>query len=155
MRRKAKRDLTIEQQLARGPVDLPFLALVLLLTAVGLIMLLSASYASAYYNMDSAIDTGGNPYYYFNRQLGFAVLGIIAMFVAARFNYQYLRALSIPALIFSVIFLALVLSPLGRMGGGAKRWLQFGPLRFQPSELVKVAIVMFFSANLSKRKGRS
>ena len=47
MRRKAKRDLTIEQKLARGPVDLPFLALVLLLTAVGLIMLLSASYASA------------------------------------------------------------------------------------------------------------
>ena len=154
MRRKAKRDLTIEQQLARGPVDLPFLALVLLLTAVGLIMLLSASYASAYYNMDAAINTGGNPYYYFNRQLGFALLGIFAMIVASRFNYQYLRGLSIIALAISVILLALVMSPLGRMGGGARRWLQFGPLRFQPSELVKVSIVMFFSANLSKRKGQ-
>ena len=154
MRRKAKRDLTIEQQLARGPIDLPFLALVLLLTAVGLIMLLSASYASAYYNMDAAIDTGGDPYYYFKRQLGFAVLGIIAMIVASRFNYQYLRGLSIPALVGSVALLALVLSPLGRMGGGARRWLQLGPLRFQPSELVKVAVVMFFSANLSKRKSQ-
>lgn len=154
MRRKAKRDLTIEQQLARGPIDLPFLALVLLLTAVGLIMLLSASYASAYYNMDGAIDTGGDPYYYFKRQLFFAVLGIAAMIIASRFNYQYLRGLSIPALAISVILLALVLSPLGRMGGGAKRWLQLGPLRFQPSELVKVSIVMFFSANLSKRKGQ-
>lgn len=154
MRRKAKRDLTIEQQLARGPIDLPFLALVLLLTAVGLIMLLSASYASAYYNMDGAIDTGGDPYYYFKRQLFFAVLGIAAMIVASRFNYQYLRGLSIPALAISVILLALVLSPLGRMGGGAKRWLQLGPLRFQPSELVKVSIVMFFSANLSKRKNQ-
>jgi len=154
MRRKAKRDLTIEQQLARGPIDLPFLALVLLLTAVGLIMLLSASYASAYYNMDAAIDTGGDPYYYFKRQLVFAVLGIIAMIVASRFNYQYLRGLSIPALVGSVVLLALVLSPLGRMGGGARRWLQLGPLRFQPSELVKVAIVMFFSANLSKRKSQ-
>jgi len=154
MRRKAKRDLTIEQQLARGPIDLPFLALVLLLTAVGLIMLLSASYASAYYNMDAAIDTGGDPYYYFKRQLGFAVLGIIAMIVASRFNYQYLRGLSIPALVGSVVLLALVLSPLGRMGGGARRWLQLGPLRFQPSELVKVAVVMFFSANLSKRKSQ-
>ena len=48
MRKKAKRDLTIEQQLARGPLDLPYLALVLLLTAIGLVMLLSASYASAY-----------------------------------------------------------------------------------------------------------
>ena len=154
MRRKAKRDLTIEQQLARGPVDLPFLALVLLLTAVGLIMLLSASYASAYYNMDSALDTGGDPYYYFKKQLFFAVLGIAAMIFASRFNYQYLRALSIPALFGSVILLALVMSPLGRMGGGARRWLQLGPLRFQPSELVKVSIVMFFSANLSKRKGQ-
>ena len=81
MRKKAKRDLTIEQQLARGPIDLPFLALVLLLTAVGLIMLLSASYASAYYNVDPSVDTGGNPYYYFIRQLIFAVLGIVAMFV--------------------------------------------------------------------------
>ena len=62
MRRKAKRDLTVEQQLARGPMDLPFLALVLLLTAVGLIMLLSASYASAYYNVDPDVNTGGNPY---------------------------------------------------------------------------------------------
>lgn len=154
MRRKAKRDLTIEQQLARGPIDLPFLALVLLLTAVGLIMLLSASYASAYYNMDGAIDTGGDPYYYFKRQLFFAVLGIAAMIIASRFNYQYLRGLSIPALAFSVILLALVLSPLGRIGGGAKRWLQIGPIRFQPSELVKVSIVMFFSANLSKRKNQ-
>ena len=44
MRKKAKRDLTIEQQLARGPIDLPFLALVMLLTALGLIVLLSASF---------------------------------------------------------------------------------------------------------------
>ena len=48
MARKAKRDLTIEEQLARGPMDLPFLTLVLLLTGVGLIMLLSASFAAAY-----------------------------------------------------------------------------------------------------------
>ena len=153
LKRKAKRDLTIEQQLARGPIDLPFLALVLLLTAVGLIMLLSASYASAYYNLDSSVNTGGDPYYYFKRQLCFAVLGVVAMFAASRFNYQYLRGLSVPFLIGSVILLALVLTPLGRSGGGARRWLQLG-IRFQPSELVKVAVVMFFSAKLAKRKDR-
>lgn len=154
MRRRAKRDLTIEQQLARGPIDLPFLALVLLLTAVGLIMLLSASYASAYYNMDPNVNTGGDPYYYFKRQIGFALLGIIAMIVAARFNYQYLRGLSIPFLFGAIILLALVLTPLGRSGGGARRWLSLAGIRFQPSELVKVGVVMFFSANLSKRKGQ-
>ena len=51
MARKAKRDLTIEQKLARGPIDLPFLALVMLLTALGLIVLLSASFPSAMYNL--------------------------------------------------------------------------------------------------------
>ena len=73
-RRRAKRDLTIEQQLARGPIDLPYLALTLLLTAIGLVMLLSSSYASAYYEH-------GDPYYYFTRQLGFALLGVAAMFL--------------------------------------------------------------------------
>ena len=50
MATKPKRDLTVEEQLARGPLDLPFLMLVLLLTGIGLIMVFSASYASAYYN---------------------------------------------------------------------------------------------------------
>ena len=50
MPRRAKRDLTVEQQLARGPVDLPLLILTLLLLGVGLIMVLSASYATAYYD---------------------------------------------------------------------------------------------------------
>ena len=52
--RKAKRDRTIEEQLADGPIDLPFLALVMILVAIGLIMVLSASYASAMYNLDPA-----------------------------------------------------------------------------------------------------
>ena len=82
MARKAKRDLTIEQKLARGPIDLPFLALVMLLTAVGLIMVLSASYASAMLNLTPKVtDTGGDPLYYFKRQFGFAMLGVGAMFV--------------------------------------------------------------------------
>jgi len=154
IRRKAKRDLTIEQKLARGPMDLPFLALVLLLTAVGLIMLLSASYASAYYNLDPSVDTGGNPYYYFIRQLGFAVAGVVAMFIASKFDYQRWRLLSVPAIAGSIILLALVVfSPLGRSGGGARRWLWLG-IRFQPSEVAKVAIVMFFSAMLAKRNDK-
>lgn len=154
MRRKAKRDLTIEQKLARGPIDLPFLALVLLLTAVGLIMLLSASYASAYYNLADGVDTGGNPYYYFTRQLGFAVAGVVVMFLFSKFDYQRWRLLSVPAIIASVILLAMVVfTPLGRSGGGATRWLWLG-IRFQPSELAKVAIVMFFAAMLAKRNDK-
>ncbi len=151
MRRRAKRDLTIEQKLARGPIDLPFLALVLLLTTVGLIMLLSASYASAYYNLTPTVtDTGGNPYYYFIRQLAFAVAGVVVMLVVSRIDYQRWRLLSVPALAGSILLLVLVFSPLGRSGGGARRWLWLG-IRFQPSELAKIAVIMFFAARLSKR----
>ena len=150
-KRRAKRDLTIEQQLARGPMDLPFLALVLLLTAVGLIMLLSASYASAYYNLDASVNTGGDPYYYFKRQLFYAMLGVAVMFAVSKFDYQCWRLLSVPALIGSIVLLLLVFTPLGRSGGGARRWVKLG-IRFQPSEFAKIAIVMFFSAKLSKRK---
>ena len=150
-RRQARRDLTTEQQLARGPIDLLFLALVLMLTAIGLIMVLSSSFATAMYNADHDVDTGGNPYYYFIRQAGFAVLGVIAMYVISRIDYQRFRLLSVPAVAGSIVLLMLVVfTPLGRSGGGAQRWLNLG-IRFQPSEIAKVAVIMFFAARLSKR----
>ena len=153
MRRTAKRDLTVEQQLARGPMDLPFLALVLLLLAVGLIMLLSASYASAYYNVDPDVDTGGNPYYYFLKQLKFVLGGVVLMYVVSRVNYQWLRGLSILGLLGAFLLMLLVFTPLGVAAKGTRRWLNLGFV-FQPSEVMKVAIVMFFAAKLSKRKSQ-
>lgn len=151
MRKKAKRDLTIEQQLARGPLDLPYLALVLLLTAIGLIMLLSASYASAYYNLDASVNTGGNPYYYFMGQLKFAIAGVVIMYLVSKFDYQRWRLLSVPAIVGSIFLLLLIFTPLGRTSNGARRWLDIG-FSFQPSELAKVAVILFFAARLSKRK---
>ena len=149
MFRKAKRDLTIEEQLARGPIDLPFLTLVVLLTLVGLVMLLSASYPSAYYNLDASIDTGGNPYYYFQRQLAFAVAGLVAMFIVSKIDYQRFRWMSVLALGVSVILLLLVFTPLGRSGGGARRWIQIG-VRFQPSEVAKIGIILFITGFFSR-----
>ncbi|MBM6896127.1 cell division protein FtsW [Pseudoflavonifractor capillosus] len=132
-------------------MDLPYLALVLLLTAIGLIMLLSASYASAYYNLEASVDTGGNPYYYFMGQLKFAVAGIVIMYGVSKFDYQRWRLLSVPALLGSIFLLILIFTPLGRSSNGARRWLNLG-FSFQPSELVKVAVILFFAARLSKRK---
>ncbi|OUN24932.1 putative lipid II flippase FtsW [Pseudoflavonifractor sp. An85] len=132
-------------------MDLPYLALVLLLTAIGLIMLLSASYASAYYNLDPSVDTGGNPYYYFMGQLKMAIPGIIIMILVSKFDYQRWRLLSVPAIIGSIFLLLLIFTPLGRTSNGARRWLDIG-FSFQPSELVKVAVILFFAARLSKRK---
>ena len=149
MARKAKRDLTVEEQLARGPVDLPLLMLTLLLLGVGLIMVLSASYATAYY--DPKTDS---PLAYAIAQTRYAILGLVGMYFVSKFNYQYLRILSLPMLLGSIVLLALVPTPLGVTLNGAQRWLKLllvaGPT-FQPSEIAKVAVILFFAARLSKR----
>lgn len=152
MARKPKRDLTLEEQLARGPVDLPFLMLVVMLVGVGLVMLFSASYATALY--DSKPPVSNNPLYYFTRQAVFAAGGLVCMYIISKINYQTFRLLSIPLLIGAVVLLLLVLTPLGVDINGARRWLYMflvaGPT-FQPSEIAKVAVIIFFAARLSKR----
>ena len=92
MARKPKRDLTVEEQLARGPWTCPFLMLVLLLLGIGLIMMFSASYATAYY-------TDGDPLVYISRQALFGAVGVVGMFVVSKINYQTFRWMSMPALI--------------------------------------------------------
>jgi cell division protein FtsW len=125
--------------------------LTLLLLGIGLIMVFSASYAWGYYHYDVSKN---NPLYYIERQAVFALLGLVVMYLVSKFNYQNLRALSIPLLIVSIILLVLVLTPLGVTRNGAKRWLYLflvaGPT-IQPSEVAKVAIIIFFAARLSKR----
>ena len=88
--RKQLRREKMEQsrELAKGPIDLPFCLLVLLLTAIGLVILLSASFPSAYYE---ANPSKHNPMYYFERQAVFAVLGTTVMLIVSRFNYQRQR----------------------------------------------------------------
>jgi cell division protein FtsW len=147
---KRKRDLTMEEQLARGPVDLPFLMLTLLLLGIGLIMMLSASYATAYY--DSKVSS---PYYYFIRQLIFGVGGLAVLYFVSKINYQSLRWLSVFILIAAFVLLVLVLVPgVGVTHNHAQRWMKIlivaGP-EFQPSEVAKLGVVLYFAARLSKR----
>lgn len=149
MAKKAKRDLTVSEQLARGPVDLPFLMLTLLLLGVGLIMVLSASYATAYYDPKT-----NSPLAYAVAQTRYAVIGLVAMYFMSKLNYQHLRALSVPLLAGSVVLLVFVLTPLGVVVNNAQRWLKLllvaGPT-YQPSEIAKIAVILFFAARLSKR----
>ena len=149
MARKPVRDLTVEQQLARGPMDLPFLMLVVMLVGIGLIVVFSASYAAAYYD-----DKISSPLFYVQRQAVFAGAGLFFMYLISRVNYQKLRWLSVPMLLGTIILLVLVLTPLGVTINNAKRWLKVllvaGPT-YQPSELAKVSIIVFFAARLSKR----
>ena len=129
----------------RGLLDLPFLALTVLLVIIGVIMVFSASYARAYYKT-------GNSTYYFARQAIFAAAGVcvmlIAMLFVSRLNYQLWRSASFIILAVSVAFLMLV--PLiGSTANGAKRWIEVAGIRFQPSELAKISIIMTFAALIS------
>lgn len=147
---KRERDLTIEEQLARGPMDLPFLMLVLMLLGIGVIMMLSASYASAYYDPKVS-----SPYFYFIRQLIYGVAGVAVLYIVSRINYQTLRWISVFVLIAAFVLLVLVLIPgIGQVHNNARRWMKMflvaGP-EFQPSEVAKLAVILYFSSRLSKR----
>ena len=128
MRRKS-----IEQkhlQAAKGGrIDVPFLLLVLLLTIIGLVMLFSASFPSAYYET-------GTPTYYFKRQAIYAAVGLAGLALAARFNYQRWRGASRLLLILSLFLLMLV----------------DGVFTFQPSEIAKLAVIVYFADSISKKR---
>ncbi len=136
-----KPDLQQTRNSSTGILDLPFLLLVVLLTLVGLLMMFSASYARAKW------DTG-NPAYYFVRQAGFAAGGILVMLAVGRLNYfiWYRTALLILGL--SIILLMLV--PIaGVEVNGAKRWFSIAGIRFQPSEVAKLGMILSFAAMMA------
>ena len=138
------------KEAGRGPIDVPFLLLVLLLVGMGLIMLLSASFPSAYYET-------GDPLYYFKRQAGFAALGLGAMAVIGRLNYARFRGAANIAMIASLVLLAAVIFPgLGITSHGATRWLGIPgtDLQFQPSELAKLGVILYFADSISKKKDK-
>lgn len=133
----------------RGSIDLPFAALTLLLLTIGVVMVLSASYARAYYSAA----TGHNAAYYFIRQLGFALAGVGAMYALSLFPMQFYRRMSFLVLAAAAGLLALV-PVIGVSQGDAKRWISLGFTTFQPSEIAKIGIILYFAALICKFKGR-
>ncbi len=131
--------------------DLPFLVITLTLLGIGVVMVLSASFASAYYDLQG--ETGHNPVYFFSRQAIFAAAGVCVMLIASRIPMRVYRACALPLLIVSLVSLAAVLV-IGTVVNGARRWISFGFTTFQPSEITKIAIILYFSALICKYKDR-
>ena len=127
-----------------GELESRILILVTLaLVAFGIVCVYSATSAPA------AVG-GGNPNFYVERQGLYAVLGIVLMVLAMRWDYRRLRALS-PALVITSLVLLLAVLAIGPPVNGARRWLSFGPAVFQPSELAKLALAVWAAAYLSRR----
>ena len=131
-----------------SPDDFRYLVDQLHQAGIGVIMVFSASYATAYLQEDKS------PTFYFFRQALFAAAGLTVMYITSKINYQTFRWLSVFALGLAVLLLIAVLIPgiHTSRSDGVKRWIAVpGIGTFQPSEIAKVAVIMYFSARLSKR----
>lgn len=125
-------------RLKKGPPDFILFLTTLGLLGVGLVMVYSSSAVTA------GVDYH-DPYYFFKRQMAWAFLGLGAMFIIMKVNYLKLKSLAVPLLIFSVICLILVITPLGFEAKGSSRSLGVGMVRFSPSELAKLAMILFLA----------
>jgi cell division protein FtsW len=128
----------------RGQLEANLLTLVTLaLVAFGLVMVYSATSGSA------AIGNG-NPMYYLERQGLYALFGLVLMVVFSRIDFRVLRRLA-PTLVVVSLALCTAVLVLGSAVNGARRWIVFGPVVFQPSELAKLALVVWAAAYLTRR----
>lgn len=139
------RDLFVFEN-GSGDIDFTFLLLVGVLTVFGLIMLLSASAPTADVKFSKS-------YYFFIRQFAFAVVGAGMMFFVSRMNYKKLKKFAVPLMIFCIVLLAMVFLPgIGVNHNGSRRWINLVAFEFQPSELTKLAISMFFAAMIDDKR---
>lgn len=131
---------------AVGKIDVPFFLLVIIILTIGLVMLFSASYTYAYYN------NNGDSAYFFKRQLVWSVIGVVAMLLVSKVRYDYFKLFAIPALLLStaLLVLVLILPPMVASKPDFHRWIVIGPLQFQPSEIAKLAIILFCAWSMEK-----
>jgi cell division protein FtsW len=115
------------------------------LAALGVAMVYSASSIVAQ-------DKFGDGYFFLKRQALYAGLGLVLMLLAARLRYLWWERLALPLVIVSFLLLALVLVPgLGVEVAGARRWIKFAGFGFQPSELAKLALIVYLARILVKK----
>lgn len=131
---------------AGDTVDYPFLILVLLLLAVGLVMLYSASSAQSQYDTGYAISTR-----YLQKQGVCAIVGLGAMYAFSRIPVGIWHRLAWPMYGASIVLLLLVLA-VGQEVNGARRWITIAGIQFQPSEVAKFTMIVLF-ARLTRRFG--
>ena len=127
----------------KGKMDYGFLAVCVTLVIIGLLMVFSASFPSAYYYQNK------NGYFYIQRQTFWAIAGAIAMALTINFPYKAYKKFAKIILGVSGILLVLVLIA-GKEINGAKRWLGVGSMTIQPSETAKIALIIFFAYLMDK-----
>ncbi|WP_125775305.1 putative lipid II flippase FtsW [Antribacter gilvus] len=115
-----------------------------LLTVIGLVMVLSSSAVTS-------IADGDSPYAAFLVQAQYALMGLPMLIVAARLPLRWYKRLAWPALLVACVLLVAVIF-MGEDANGQQNWLAFGPVRFQPSELAKLALAVWLGAVLGRKQ---
>lgn len=129
---------------SRTAPDFWLAASILGLLAIGIVMVYSAGSVLAFHDY-------GDSFYFVKRQLLFAVLGLIAMFMMMNVDYRLLRKYAKIGLVLCFILLVIVLIPgIGVVRGGARSWLGISSFGIQPSEFMKLGMILFLSYWLSK-----
>ena len=139
---KKKNKMAGFSKFLNNSVDFTLVITVLLLLSLGLVMVLSASSPTALQKYDKS-------YYFFIRQLIFAVAGLFGMYFVSKIDYRIYQKFYKHAWVLSAILLTIVLV-LGTDSHGAKRWIGLGFITFQPSELVKFLMIIFYGGILVK-----
>ena len=128
--------------------DYSLLFTIIFLTVFGLIMIYSASSYKAQLDY-------GNPGYFMLRQAGIAGVSFVAMYIVSKIDYHWFARFAMLGYIVSYVTLLLTrFTPLGVASHGKKRWLRLGPLQFQPTEIVKISLILLLAvliANLGVR----
>lgn len=145
-KRKDNRKFSISTPIKKGAkIDIPLNIAVLVLVIFGIIMVYSAS-------MYTAKTQYNNEYFYMQKQVLGAVLGIFATFAMTLLDYKLLEKLQIPLLILSIVLLVLVFVPgIGIENYGAKRWINLPFFSLQASEIAKFAFIVFCASYASKK----
>lgn len=129
----------------RGPIDMPFFILVLMILTIGVVMVLSSSFARSYF-----LRADHDAVHFFRNQLIFAAAGVVVMLLVSIVPASWFRRYSGMLLLVTVIVLIAVLIPgIGQVRNGARRWIGIGDvLTFQPSEIAKITVIIY-SAHLA------
>ena len=130
----------------KNSVDKKILFLVLSFVAIGLIAVADAS-------APQALNNYGDKFFLFKQQLMWAGVGLIILFITSKIKYTFWEKFATPIFFLSLFSLIIVLFPnLGFSAQGARRWIYLGPVNFQPSEIVKFAICLYFAKLASRGK---
>lgn len=131
----------------RGPSDVVLAAVVVALLGFGVVMVYSAS-------VIEATTVFRDPQYFLKRQAIFVLAALFTVFFVSRIDYRRLRPLTYPLLGGVTLLMILSVIGFGHTGGGAARWLSLGPIHVQPSEMAKLALVLWLAYSLEKKQER-